>query len=212
MVLQQNVCKIAEQHQHLAPIFKWPSNSSINVEAALKDIEGDIGALVQEYQYYENYAAGLRDILLNKQQIKNGDRMREMAEENQKQADATQAIAKDAKRDSEVMKAITVVTLIYLPATFVCTLLSMGIFEWSSEEGGALRIAKMGWIFLAIAIPLSIITCGLAFAWLWYAGKQMSTEKVVDEEAGRTPNDEPKRAILGGIFSRMKKHLSRKMD
>lgn len=46
--------------------------------------------------------------------------MYQIAEDNRKQAVATEAIARDAKRDSEIMKTITVVTLVYLPATFVC--------------------------------------------------------------------------------------------
>jgi Mg2+ and Co2+ transporter CorA len=52
--------------------------------------------------------------------------MRELAEQNAEQTaqNARQAqlmavLAYDAKRDSEVMKAITVVTLIFLPATFL---------------------------------------------------------------------------------------------
>jgi len=32
---------------------------------------------------------------------------------------ATTQIARDSKRDNEIMKTITVVTMIYLPATFV---------------------------------------------------------------------------------------------
>jgi len=53
-------------------------------------------------------------------------RMAELAEVNRQQAvqSARQAqsmavIAYDTKRDSEVMKAVTLVTLIFLPATFV---------------------------------------------------------------------------------------------
>ena len=53
-------------------------------------------------------------------------RMAELAEMNRqqavqsaRQAQSMAALAYDAKRDSEVMKAITIVTLIFLPATFV---------------------------------------------------------------------------------------------
>ena len=53
-------------------------------------------------------------------------RMAELAEVNRqqavqgaRQAQSMAAIAYDTKRDSEVMKAVTVVTLIFLPATFV---------------------------------------------------------------------------------------------
>jgi len=53
-------------------------------------------------------------------------RMAELAEVNRqqavqsaRQAKSMAALAYDTKRDSEVMKAITVVTLVFLPATFL---------------------------------------------------------------------------------------------
>ena len=46
-------------------------------------------------------------------------RMAELAAQSARQAQSMAVLAYDAKRDSEVMKAITVVTLIFLPATFV---------------------------------------------------------------------------------------------
>ena len=46
-------------------------------------------------------------------------RMAELAGQSARQAQSMAVIAYDTKRDSEVMKAVTVVTLIFLPATFV---------------------------------------------------------------------------------------------
>ena len=43
-----------------------------------------------------------------------------ISEENAKQSESMAIVAYDTKRDSEVMKTITVVTMIYLPATFAC--------------------------------------------------------------------------------------------
>ncbi|KAJ8473879.1 hypothetical protein ONZ45_g16140 [Pleurotus djamor] len=212
VVLQQNVTQMRQEHRRLASVFPWQSDSGF-VEATLKSMEHNVGALAQEVRSYENAVAGHIEILLGLSQLQNGIRMRTMAEDNQKQAIATQAIARDTKRDSEVMKTITVVTLIYLPATFVCTLLSMGIFEWSGDEGEGLKIAKMGWIFLAIAVPLSAITCCLAFAWLWHANRRTKEWEVVDEEAGRHVVDNgPKWLNLRGMISGGKNHSSRKID
>ena len=45
--------------------------------------------------------------------------MKEQAAQSARQAHSMAALAYESKRDSEVMKAITVVTLIFLPATFV---------------------------------------------------------------------------------------------
>ena len=46
-------------------------------------------------------------------------RLRELAEANEKQAKSMAALAYDSKRDSEVMKTITVITMLFLPPTFV---------------------------------------------------------------------------------------------
>jgi len=46
-------------------------------------------------------------------------RMAELAAQSARQAQSMAVIAYDTKRDSEVMKAVTLVTLIFLPATFV---------------------------------------------------------------------------------------------
>ena len=43
----------------------------------------------------------------------------EQTEQSARQAQSMAILAYDAKRDSEVMKAITIVTLVFLPATFV---------------------------------------------------------------------------------------------
>jgi len=46
--------------------------------------------------------------------------IKRISEENAKQSESMAIVAYDTKRDSEVMKTITVVTMIYLPATFTC--------------------------------------------------------------------------------------------
>ena len=46
-------------------------------------------------------------------------RMADLAAQSAHQAQSMAVIAYDTKRDSEVVKAVTVVTLIFLPATFV---------------------------------------------------------------------------------------------
>ncbi|EJD41576.1 hypothetical protein AURDEDRAFT_169473 [Auricularia subglabra TFB-10046 SS5] len=107
----------------------------------------------------------INTLLMSRAQLLNGVEMATMTKDNKKQAEATEAIARDARRDSEIMKTITVVTLVYLPATFVSTLLSMGIFEFGAgkDDDGRLRIAREGWVFFAIALPLTLLTLVLAY-------------------------------------------------
>jgi len=60
--------------------------------------------------------------------------MKEQAVQNARQAQSMAVLAYDSKRDSEVMKAITIVTLVFLPATFVsvCPILYSGIHHLPS--------------------------------------------------------------------------------
>lgn len=44
----------------------------------------------------------------------------------------------------------------------------MGIFDFDSGGSGQLKVAKQGWIFLAISLPLTITTLALAYAWQYY--------------------------------------------
>ena len=132
-------------------------------------------------------------------------RMAELAEVNRqqavqsaRQAQSMAALAYDAKRDSEVMKAITIVTLIFLPATFVSvcpisclelttdplfrlqTIFSMGFFNIDYEQ---IEVSQQGWIYVACTLPLTLVVVGASFAWIWWTGRK--EEKPTDYFAGQ---------------------------
>ena len=122
-------------------------------------------------------------------------RMAELAELNRQQAvqveDLVQSmaiLAYDAKRDNEVMKAIIIVTLIFLPATFVSvssipglefttyppcrlqTIFSMGFFNIEYDQIG---VSRQGWIYLACTFPLTVVVVGASYAWIWWTGTKV---------------------------------------
>jgi Mg2+ and Co2+ transporter CorA len=45
------------------------------------------------------------------------------------------AIAEDSKMDNTSMRTIALLTMIFLPGTFVATLFSMTIIDWAPGEG-----------------------------------------------------------------------------
>ena len=119
-------------------------------------------------------------------------RMADLAELNERQARSMAELAYDTKRDSEVMKAITIVTLIFLPATFVSvsstpgleftayppfclqTIFSMGFFNIGSDEIG---VSRQGWIYLVCTLPLTFVVVGASFAWIWWTGTKVEKPK-----------------------------------
>ncbi|KAL3455340.1 hypothetical protein BJX64DRAFT_272630 [Aspergillus heterothallicus] len=64
--------------------------------------------------------------------------------------------------ENATVRIITIVTLIYLPASFVSTLLGMNLFDFGAD--GSLEISHHFWIFVVLALPLTLLTVG---SWYW---------------------------------------------
>ncbi|KAI8965303.1 hypothetical protein F5Y11DRAFT_344746 [Daldinia sp. FL1419] len=62
------------------------------------------------------------------------------------------ALARDNMNESKQMKSIAVVTMIFLPGTFVATLFSMSIFDLSS---------RYAWLYPCVTIPLTVVIVGI---------------------------------------------------
>lgn len=72
-------------------------------------------------------------------------------------------IGHEAKREASAMKAIAVVTMAFLPATFVSTLFGMNFFSF--QPGKAFTVSRQFWIYWAFSIPLTVATLSLWFRW-----------------------------------------------
>ena len=60
------------------------------------------------------------------------------------------------QRDSESMKTIAAVTMVFLPGTFVATFFSMGFFHFGSGDDLYLTVAPQWWLYVAVTLPLTI--------------------------------------------------------
>lgn len=88
----------------------------------------------------------------------------------QSDAEYTAAIAIDGKRDSIAMRTISILGIVYLPATFVATLFSMDMFSWpgtsnKSNETSSLVASPSIWIYWVVAVPLTVITILIWVVW-----------------------------------------------
>ncbi|KAK0673081.1 hypothetical protein QBC41DRAFT_266732 [Cercophora samala] len=64
-----------------------------------------------------------------------------------------------SQRDSTSLKIIAVVTLIFLPGTFVATLFSMELFNWQvgSDEENPKVVSHWIWLYFAVTIALTVV-------------------------------------------------------
>ena len=106
------------------------------------------------------------------------------------------SLTKDTVDDSATVRLVTIVTLIYLPASFVavclCILwssgsaltdreqsfLGMNLFTFQTSDGSGFQISKQFWVFFLITVPLTLITVG---SWAIMARKRKK-QKIYDRE------------------------------
>lgn len=80
-------------------------------------------------------------------------------------------LAASAGRDSTSMKILALITVLFLPATFVATLFSMSMFEWDSDEAGKAGktvLSPKFWIYWMTTIPLTVATLIVVGFWWRY--------------------------------------------
>ncbi|KAI1749792.1 hypothetical protein F4782DRAFT_287842 [Xylaria castorea] len=74
-------------------------------------------------------------------------------------------VAQHTRRDSELMKSIALLTMVFLQATFVATLFSMGIFEWKGMHGEILSVSPYIWLYVAVTVVITSVTLGTWYFW-----------------------------------------------
>ncbi|KAI3551909.1 hypothetical protein CSPX01_00585 [Colletotrichum filicis] len=116
---------------------------------------------------------------------------------NMQQSTQAGQVAAQAGMDSTAMKTMAVVTMVFLPPTFVATIFSMSFFNWqasssSGDDGGAEpTVVPQFWIYWAVSLPLTIaIVIGWRVWWhfqkAYYETKFLTPEEhVVYEDRSR---------------------------
>ena len=82
------------------------------------------------------------------------------------------------KQDSDSMKTIAVVTLVFLPATFVSAIFSTGIFNFHASESPdqPRTVSKYGWVYLLVCLLSTSLTL---LSWVcWYRWGRVWLEKL----------------------------------
>ena len=55
------------------------------------------------------------------------------------------------------MKTIAVLTIVFLPGTFVATIFSMDMFQWQPDDGGKASVSRLFWVYWIITVPLTAL-------------------------------------------------------
>ncbi|KAL7804649.1 hypothetical protein V8C44DRAFT_342893 [Trichoderma aethiopicum] len=82
---------------------------------------------------------------------------------NQAESQSTRELAELARQDSAAMLTIAAVTLLFLPGTFIASILSTTIFNFADGE---VQVYRKWWVFPVTVVPFTILVFVVWFAWL----------------------------------------------
>lgn len=83
------------------------------------------------------------------------------------------------------MKTIAAVTMVFLPGTFVATVLALPAFQWQPHHN--LAVHRQFWIYWVITIPLTLLTLLIWLVWSrWKAREELQAEQKARDDVTST--------------------------
>jgi Mg2+ and Co2+ transporter CorA len=154
--------------------------------AALQSELQGITALVSSFL---DLSSGLALQNLAKESGKESEGMRKLSER-------MHDLTKKSTEDAAAVKVLTILTLIYLPATVVSNFFSTSFVnsEPSSGSPAHIVISHDWWIFLAVSVPLTLVTLYIWLVWMriqayerypwWWLGRRHAVSNGHTHTAG----------------------------
>ncbi|KAJ4989324.1 argininosuccinate lyase [Stagonosporopsis vannaccii] len=118
-----------------------------------------ITSMEKQHMWFLNYR-GRKDVVMN------------MIFHFNTQEDALNSIelAADMKKDSTSMTSIALLTMVFLPGTFIASVLSAGIFE-STPSMTSFEVTGLWWLWIVTTVPVTLITIA---CWYWWKQRKQA--------------------------------------
>ncbi|KAF2662093.1 hypothetical protein K491DRAFT_279713 [Lophiostoma macrostomum CBS 122681] len=82
----------------------------------------------------------------------------------QRDSRTSRDIAQAAKEDSAAMRTLALMSILFLPATFVSSFFSMTMFDWQAERWSEV-VSQRLWLYWVVSIPLTLIILTIWYFW-----------------------------------------------
>ncbi|KAL8928730.1 MAG: hypothetical protein Q9208_001508 [Pyrenodesmia sp. 3 TL-2023] len=128
------------------------------IEGTLASLKTDSEALLLELACSQKIAQSQLEIVYNLVAQRDN-------KDNLKLAKISTEIASVTKDDSFAMRTIAVMSILFLPGTFVSSFFSMSMFDWQAPEGSSV-LSSLFWIYWAVTIPLTFVVFLVWRFWL----------------------------------------------
>lgn len=192
LVVNINLSVISEMKKFYQALLRTDESSDELSMNCVEDIERFLrraSSAENDLRLQKSRAESLVRVLADRKNLLFGVLEYHNMEASRLSAQSMHAVAQQTQQETVSMRIITLVTLFFLPATFICvsvlvaapepsltssqTLMSTDIIRWGSEDGGPQeRTISTGAIefFFAITLPLSCCT----FSVWWYFNRRLA--------------------------------------
>lgn len=90
------------------------------------------------------------------------------------------------QRDSSLMKTIAIMSLVYLPGSWIASIFGMNFFDFSSSTG--LVLSDKFWLYWALTAAMTLLTVG---TWMvWQSRSQLSSQPNTHEKSSHSSPSE----------------------
>ncbi|MCJ1357728.1 MAG: hypothetical protein MMC33_007724 [Icmadophila ericetorum] len=120
----------------------------------------------------ENLSHQLRDTIT----LQNSEYMKRISESTNNGNLAILNLSKKSVADNKAVKVITVVALIFVPASYVADFLQMGYVTVAQTSGLSVAVAQGFWLYMSITMPLIVVTMGI------YLGAELIQRRAIRRE------------------------------
>ncbi|KAI7160189.1 hypothetical protein KC316_g12134 [Hortaea werneckii] len=135
--------------------------------AELTRVRIDTTSSAKLTSYHQKMARDLMDIVFSMVSQIDNNISRKQNEESVKLTQASVTIASTSKADSSAMKALAVLSTLFLPGTFISALFSMSMFDWRAPDGQPI-VSDHFWVYWALTIPITLTILLALLYWWWY--------------------------------------------
>jgi hypothetical protein len=136
-----------------------------SLEDRLNHLQTEQCALLLEISCNQKIAQSQLQIVYNLIAQRDNKDSLAMAELQTELARIQTTIANTTKEDSYAMRTIAVMSILFLPGTFVSSFFSMDMFDWQAPKGASVVSFRL-WIYWAVTAPLTVVVVSIWFLWL----------------------------------------------
>jgi len=167
------------------------------LEAVLDERIRDIDMLLRQLGSLQTKLMSCTHIVSGFSQLSNGLSLQKLTKAAQEETEQATILTRRAQRDGAAVKALTVITLVYLPTTVVLVsrrlICSTPMLKWMQNffsasfidtAHGEMVLVGRWWLFLIICLPLTAITI---CAWQLWVRRQSRQQNLADEERFAPP-------------------------